>query len=119
MQLDKNCSKIIKYLYSIRNNIEPGADEVTYQQLLDLIKNEDLLIGCIRYLQDKKYVLMNISMSETDFRKHRFCISTLGIVEYECENESRLNEKMNLIISLIGCITGIIGMVTGIIALFC
>lgn len=35
MQLDKNCSKIIKYLYSIRNNIEPGADEVTYQQLLD------------------------------------------------------------------------------------
>lgn len=65
------------------------------------------------------YILTNISQSETDFRKHRFCISTLGSAIYENEKELKLNEKVNLIISLIGCVTGIIGMITGIISLFC
>jgi len=119
MQIDKNCRKIIKYLYSIRDNRDLGSDEATYQCLLNLIGNEDLLIGCIRHLQNDQYILTNISQSETDFRKHRFCISTLGSAIYENEKELKSNEKVNLLISLIGCVTGIIGMITGIIALFC
>lgn len=91
MILDKYSRTLLFALHKQRQKSINGAfcnDELPYDKLLALIKNDDITYGTIVCLQNQKCILTNGTASESDFKKHS-CISPLGSAVFEESKRKR------------------------------